>query len=373
MIEGTVAMEGKRYSGIDLIKVIAVFFVISIHGLGMTHALATNMAGARAFLILLYRYMVMSCVPLFLIATGYLNGRKQLSLKFYKGILPVISVYLFVCIFNVMYNFQHTKEELTITAAVISVFDFTANNYAWYVEMFIGLFLLIPFLNLTYHHLNSDREKIVLLATLLFLTVLPTVPETFQTEEYQFNIFPRYFTSFFPVTYYFIGVWIRDKQPGFNKALNALLLFLSILFPVLLEFAAAKGGEYVPWIMNGFNSLSACTISFFIFLFFYRLEVKNRFLKWLLKDIARMTLSIYLFSNIVEKLLYPALGEPFRLYIPKMIVLVFVLSLVVSKLQTLLFDGVKKLFSLFRAKTAKDKNLYISSCLKSDTTETDDM
>ena len=58
------------------------------------------------------------------------------------------------------------------TWMIWGVFDYTTANYAWYIEMYIGLFLLIPFLNLAYNNLPSRKSKLVLLVTLIGLTSL---------------------------------------------------------------------------------------------------------------------------------------------------------------------------------------------------------
>ena len=39
-----------------------------------------------------------------------------------------------------------------IINSIIYIFNFTACPNAWYLEMYIGLFLLIPFLNIIYNN-----------------------------------------------------------------------------------------------------------------------------------------------------------------------------------------------------------------------------
>ena len=49
-------MKKDRIAGIDILKVIASIFVISIHQLGQTHAVQVNMEGAATFFVMMYRY-----------------------------------------------------------------------------------------------------------------------------------------------------------------------------------------------------------------------------------------------------------------------------------------------------------------------------
>ena len=58
---------------------------------------------------------------------------------------------------------------------------FTGAPHAWYVEMYIGLFLLILFLNVLYHGLTSRRQKQVLILTLLAVTALPALTNLYHS------------------------------------------------------------------------------------------------------------------------------------------------------------------------------------------------
>ena len=57
---------------------------------------------------------------------------------------------------------------------ILSILDFSADSYAWYIEMYIGLFLIIPFLNILWNNLNDVGRK-WLIITLLGLTALPSL------------------------------------------------------------------------------------------------------------------------------------------------------------------------------------------------------
>ena len=88
----------------------------------------------------------MICVPLFLLLTGYLMKNKELSIKYYKGIGNTLFVYVLASIACVLFkNIYYPNEHHNL---LLSILNFTGANYAWYIEMYIGLFFIIPFLNL---------------------------------------------------------------------------------------------------------------------------------------------------------------------------------------------------------------------------------
>ncbi len=335
-----------RSTGIDFIKVVAVFFVISIHSIGNLHVLATNMQGVRAFVIVVFRYFVMASVPLFLMITGYLQAHKMPCKRYFMGILPVILSYLFIAACGALYN-MYMDAAVTWDAALVSILDFTANDYAWYVEMYIGLYLLIPFLNGGYLYLGERKKKLWLLTVLVLITIAPSMMSIFRTPERAFDILPNYWIEFYPVCYYMIGVYIREYQPRINIFVSPGCALASAVIPAVLVFAVSAGGPYVDWILNGFYSLSSMLTALFLFLAFYDKEIKSRPIRYALKAVAFSSLEIYLFSNLIEKLVYPYLGIfPFRL--PVTIALVFVLSLATAKTKQLLFYLIKRTAGVLR-------------------------
>lgn len=335
-----------RMTGLDLIKVLAVIFVISIHTIGNLHVLAMDMQGVRAFVIIVFRYFVMSCVPLFLMITGFLQGGKQGGKKFYLGLVSVMVSYLFIASLGAAYNMSQDAS-VTWGAAVLSVLDFTANNYAWYVEMFIGLYLLIPFFNAGYAHLETKKAKLWLLFVLVLLTIAPSLTTVLKNEVHDFDILPNYWIEFYPVTFYMIGVYLREYRPRPSRALCALVALAAAVIPTVLVFAKAGGGPYVDYVLNGFYSASSMLAALGVFLFFYDTNCNTRPVRFILSAVAVSSLDIYLFSNLAEKMVYPLIGEiPFKL--PATIALIFFVSLAAAKGKALIFWLAKKMWQLVR-------------------------
>ena len=73
----------KRNLNADLIRCVAVFSVISVHFLLNGGFYKQEVCGIPMLVMCMYRSFFMTCVPLFLILTGYLMGRKKLSKGYY--------------------------------------------------------------------------------------------------------------------------------------------------------------------------------------------------------------------------------------------------------------------------------------------------
>ena len=111
----------------------------------------------------------MICVPLFIILTGYLMSSKKWSGKYYLGIVKTLGIYVLASILCIIYKVHVLNTEITVKNAIFSILDFTGANYSWYIEMYIGLFLLIPFLNAMLRGLETRKAKLALVLTLISL------------------------------------------------------------------------------------------------------------------------------------------------------------------------------------------------------------
>ena len=74
----------KRNLNLDLVRCVAIFFVISVHFLLNTSFYSTVVNGKKMFLLVVLRVIFMSCVPLFMILTGYLMNKKEPTKEYYK-------------------------------------------------------------------------------------------------------------------------------------------------------------------------------------------------------------------------------------------------------------------------------------------------
>lgn len=111
------------------------------------------------YIMTLMRSFFIICVPLFLTLSGYLLRRKQLEKNYYKRISKIIITYVLASLFCVIYSVVFLKQDLTVKSIILNIFAFSAAPYSWYIEMYLGLFLLIPFLNIVYNSLPSQKMQ----------------------------------------------------------------------------------------------------------------------------------------------------------------------------------------------------------------------
>lgn len=91
----------KRNINLDMIRVIAVFSVLSVHFFLHNGFYEEIVVGKRLFFMGTMRNFFMICVPLFLILTGFLMNKKVVSRKYYSGLKKTYITYVLASITNI--------------------------------------------------------------------------------------------------------------------------------------------------------------------------------------------------------------------------------------------------------------------------------
>jgi len=295
----------QRYSGLDIIKALAIFFVPAVHFFLNTHFYRTPLVGTDMVLQTFMRMTFLICVPLFLILTGYLQANKEPGKDYFKKLIPIIVIYLLYAIAAALVREFYFGEHMSLVEWAKEIVTFKANGYAWYINMYIGLFLLSPYLNLIYKGLKTQKDKWILITILLFLTALP---ELTNGKAGGYVHFPDWWKTIYPITYYFIGSFIREYQFKVKKYIVFFIWLITCLLSVGLEWYAAQGNEF-RGISGYYGSLLVVIMSVNFFLLLYQCHIKNAFLSKGVTIISVLSLDIYLASYITDRIIYKELLE----------------------------------------------------------------
>lgn len=312
----------NRNASMDIIRIVAAFTVLSVHFFLHNGFYSQIVEGVPMYIMVLMRTLFSVCVPLFMILTGYLMSHKTLSRKYYSGISKTLIVFVLATLACMIFKAVHDNEPLSLKSFILGTLDFTGANYSWYIEMYIGLFLLVPFLNLAYNKLKNKRQKQVLVLTLVFLTIIPTLFNIFNFDNPAWwsdpkssdtfaKLVPSWWMGFYPIAYYFTGCYIREYGIRLKTRSMLVLFLLAILIFGTFNFYRSygttfKSGIYVYW--YGFEPY---ILSVLLFVLLSRIKTDNmnekvKFVLWKVSDLA---LGIYLISYIFDMLVYPVLNE----------------------------------------------------------------
>lgn len=353
-------MEKKRFIGLDLVRVCAILFVFLHHSVTILGRLDADLYSGEWALSLFLRELTYSCVPLFLILSGYLQKNKKLSFSYYKSIFPLYLSYAVICILTLAAVAICEKSfALNPAEAIYKILNFTANEYSWYFEMFLGLFLLIPFLNCMYNGIETRGGRLALILSLAFLTLLPDTIIGFSpyydntSATLALNILPDFFEPLYPVTYYFIGAFIADYKPRLNPWLKIPAVLIAALIPTVITVGYTYARASYAWYMlNGFQNVCVCFTAIAVFLALYDVKTCTTPVNFILKHISLCAFEMYMFSYIWDSYIYKVSSVPRAL----MTLAVFALSFLSAFLLRLCLSPVNRLvFHLFdKAEQAKN-------------------
>lgn len=340
-------MNRERDYTLDLIRVIAAFSVVSVHFFLNIGFYTQIVIGERMYVMVISRTFFMICVPLFVILTGYLMGAKKLSKQYYQGITKTLCIYVLASIACIIYKNQAGITSYNLKQAFLAILDFSGANYSWYVEMYIGLFLLIPFLNLIFSNLDQKKRKL-LIVTLMFLTSIPTFTNIydFGTAEQEQQILPYYWADLWPLTYYFIGCYLREHPLKINWKTASFLAVLVTLVSGSYSFYRSYNTNFVLGIRDSWGNLLNVLLAIFVFYCLLQLKCINKMPegpKSFIKKLSDFTLGAYLVSYIFDQVFYKVLNNRvpevfFRMrYYIVIVPLVFICSMLLSSLLNLVY------------------------------------
>lgn len=260
-------MENKKKHilGLDLVRVVAVILVLTVHFFLHTKYYDSPLTGINMNIQSVIKNFCLSCVPLFILLTGFLNNKKEYNKKFFKGLAAIIIIWLFYCIieFFVLNIINDNYENLNINNFIYSITSFQAVSYSWYIEMYIGLYLLAPLINVAFDNFSNSNKKIFT-AIIFFLGIGFNFLNIIFKDVIQF---PDFWNSIYILSYYVVGKYIATIKPKFSKK----YLFLLLVINQLLTFYY----QSLDGISVDYNSLTIFTQSVILFLLIYDINIKN--------------------------------------------------------------------------------------------------
>ena len=297
----------ERNLNIDLLKCIAIVFVVGVHFFLHTNYYGQSFTFKSIFLSSFIWMILMTCVPLFIMTTGYLMKDKTYSEDYFIKLLPVIGIYALTAAVYTFSDMRVVNEEY-LGKLFENIFSFS--HYAWYVNLYIGLYMLIPFLNAGFNSLTSRKNQVVVLGILVLFTIVPPTLSLLNNNEQNFmilpHIIPDYWKGLWPITYYLLGAFLASsKKKSSFKELVFVIFILDILsiFGLVAISETSFGIEY--------SVLPVFLLSSLIFysVIHLKVSIKNEWLQRVVLFISKNTLPIYLLSVIGDYYWYPKMVE----------------------------------------------------------------
>ena len=317
--------DSKRYSHIDLMETIAIFFVITYHSTLYSFDI-TRIDSALYYFRYFGRTILSTCVPLFFFVNGYLLFNKQFDLK--KHIRKIIKLIILVFVWALILMPAYlaiSGEPLDIKVILDSISSLSipwSMNIFWFVGALVCLYFLFPVLKVTF-----DKDKrifkffIIVCAIFTFGTVLAnqllTIEGIVLHQKYTGLNFPVFlmFNPFreirgYSFVYFCLGGMIYTYEdrilsvPKMKRnviSASGILLSCSLLFLIGILYSKYNDGEMWDVVWNGYDSV----FTLFNVLFIYVLCLNYKGCNKLIISISKNTLGIYFLHKLIVRLTQP--------------------------------------------------------------------
>lgn len=343
----------NRNFGLDLIRALAIFFVMGSHFMEYAGFYDQIMYGKKAFILTILRCLVRICVPLFILLTGYLKSEKKLNKDYYKEIKSILITYLIISIIMIIFKKFYFHENERLIDMILGIFNYTTIQYGWYVEMYIGLFIFIPFINIMYKNIPSKKQKQILILSLILTCSIPQTLKVLSINNTSIDIFPDWWgNTTYVLIYYLIGAYIHEYKPTIKKKLILILISVTLIIEVFIIFYYCKGETFSRVIPNGlnFNAFPIVITSVLVFLLLYNVECNNKFIRKVITSISINSFTMYLLSAIIDKVFcriytfIPTVNEILKNFFT-ILILSFIINCILSSCLNLIIKISKKMIN----------------------------
>ena len=357
--------QSVRSPALDLIRCLALLCVICAHFFNNTEFYYVYITGSRMYLLTLIRTFCMTCVPMFIMLSGYLLHKKQPNRSYYVKLVKTLTIYFLAsacCYLYAQFLAPNAPGTASLGELIRKTLSFRAVPYSWYINMYLGLFLLIPYLNLIFQSLQTEKARRQLIVILIIMTALPGILNMFYYDGGWFYIgtdhapdplVPDYWHEFYPVTYYFLGSYLRE-HPLKLKARTALVLSIAVFILNGTVTYLLCGGNYFP--LNARQEHEALPMliqAVLVFQYFTQRDYSHfspgicRFFSWM----SEATLGAYLVSWIFDSIFYPILNRiqpvfAYQIpYLPVIVLAIYCCSLILSGVLNGIYNLSQQLFT----------------------------
>lgn len=296
---------GQRIYQIDVIKIFAVFSVVAIHFLLNSGFYDIETGSIATSIGIVCRLIFITAVPLFMMVTGFLMGDKTLNPQYITRLLQVVVIYMVVSLADWAGQCLLLHSGGTFTDALWGLLDFSTDDYAWYVDMYIGLYLIIPILNAAWHYNNQQSYHVYIISVAILLFFCPSI---FNAGR---KIMSDWWIAAYPIGYYYLGLYFKTYRHALQQTKwRTWLLSFFVAFGWFATMSLIDNYHRVfSWTAeNDYMGYQPMILAVLIFILLLKLPMAQqsprqwpqRLLIWL----GNITLTIYLFSHLTDRVIY---------------------------------------------------------------------
>lgn len=340
--------EKERNYGLELLRLVAAFYVLILHSLNMGDGLSVAAKGTLSYNILWFLQIISyGAVNIFVLISGYAGSGSGNMKKDWGRLLTLwleviyysVLVYLVFVILNKV-TF-HPKDFL-------HYFFPLSNDFYWFFSSYVGLYLLKPVLDIAVDSLDKKKTEIFMILVFLGFSIFSMVREVFETNY-------GYSTIWF-IVLYLIGA--AEKKHQFTKNISSLKLIAIVICSSVYTWCWKVYGieftlfnqKYSTDFLVSYLSPTITAIAFCHVILFSRFHPFDLFKKILMFS-APSVFTVYLinahplyFNIRMKRYFAPWAGRRISVLLPRILIYCFtffVFAIIIDKIRQFVFHKLK--------------------------------
>lgn len=276
----------KRNLGIDLCKIIAMFFIICHHfivtrnGYALNQIASNNYSGPKLFILLNCFFVI--AVNVFFISSGYCG----INYKRRNLVTMVVNTYIVSIIISLIFSLllnEKLGKNYVFYIGKLMIFY-------WYIFVYIALYYISPLLN----HITNIFNKRELFARLVIFGLI-FCTYGFFTNGALFNVNKGY-SFLFAIYLYILGRYLRYSSRKRKRYLYIYVL-LSLIVGAGVYYLYNNGNGEMAWKLYSYNNPLILIASVCFFCSFLSINIKNNKICQYIYIISKNTFFIYVISS----------------------------------------------------------------------------
>lgn len=284
--------QKKRDANLDLLRIVSMLLIIFLHSIDHSGVLeqAEGSSSAMYFYVRFTYALCQVCVNCYVMLSGYYLVQSKFRLQKLVALWMETAFYSFV----LKLLFMVTGQETISVVSLISCFFPIVTGRYWFITIYVGMYLLSPFLNKLIHAMNRKEHTILNICLFLLFSLWSSLHPSITGM----NSGGGWGLAWF-VVLYFAAAWFRLYYTPKHKPVILLGIFLLIPLLMAAGQAAARAagiGILQSIICNWFRYDSAPVYLMTIALFaaFLNIRIKHDCVSKAICSVAPLTLGVYL-------------------------------------------------------------------------------
>lgn len=295
----TSVVEKPRYGFIDVLRILACFLVIVNHTDSWVFLVTVPTPSPTWYASLTLFFISKIAVPIFIMISGYTMLDKCDSYKKsgQRVLRIVVALYLFSLVYYLGQYENGDRLFITVKDFFFSVFQYSLTSAYWYMYMYIGLLIMLPFLQKMVANLSKKDVQIFICLCLLITGVWPIVEHILPILTYSKLVDFALFDSFVGIL--FIGYYMKKYvTPSKKKLIASIITFIvCVTFNVLMtrrEYDLMGGHDYLFYDDRVYLPIVLASAS--VFYMAMHLKVEGNFAK-IAKVVGGCSFGVYLLAD----------------------------------------------------------------------------